>query len=57
MNGNDTNTAVLVYLRTRYTVTGGDLSSLVTRYLAENPLNIAEMTARMATLIRLAQAA
>lgn len=57
MTGNDTNTAVLVYLRTRYTVTGGDLSSLVIRYLAENPLNLAEMTARMARLISLAQAA
>lgn len=29
--------AILVYLQTRYSVTNGDLTTLVRRYLSENP--------------------
>lgn len=57
MVGADTNAAMLAYLRTRYTVVNGDLTTLVQRYLVENPLARSELTARMQGLIAAAQAA
>ncbi len=33
MPGTDQNTKIIIYLRTLYTVTGGDLTTLTQRYL------------------------
>jgi hypothetical protein len=33
----DLQAAILVYLQARYSVTNGDLTTLVRRYLSENP--------------------
>ncbi len=40
----DRNTAILVYLQTRYSVTNPDLTTLIDRYLAENPNSLNDQT-------------
>jgi len=42
--GNDRNTALLIYLQSRYSVTTTDLTALVRRYLVENPNGLNDQT-------------
>lgn len=40
----DSNTLIRTYLQTRYSTTQADLNALISRYLAENPNGLNDLT-------------